>query len=436
MMSKGKKILLAAAVAALSVGVLLTACGAKKEDAGADKDSKVKLSMAWWGSQTRHDATVKVIEMYEKENPNVDIEYEFYDMDGYLTKLNTLVASKTVWDVFQIGGNFPAFVDSIEPLDKYIKDGLIDTSNISDGYLATTQQDGKQWGISNGVGAYGIAYDLAMFKKAGLDEPTPEWTWDDFEEMCLKIHDKTGEFGFSNFDDFKTVTMIIPQTGNGNNYFSKDTNSKTMGFKEPKLLVPYLEMRKTLVDAGAYPDPGAIKEIKDIEGDYLVTGEAAMTWVAANQLQALRTAAGREIKMMTLPKTKKDVPGGGMMSSQMLSMAKNSKHKEEAAKFISFFETNIEANKILNGERGVPIDDKVRAELTKSADENMQEVYNYIDLVGGFDTGEVNTIESPANAAIEDQYKLLLEQVLYDQTTPTKAAKDIYEFSKQQLGEK
>ncbi|GFH41525.1 ABC transporter substrate-binding protein [Lactococcus hodotermopsidis] len=436
-MLKRKKLLIGAAVAALGVSALLTGCGGKKaDDASGDKDGKVKISMAWWGSQVRHDATVKVIEMYEKENPKVDIEYEFYDMDGYLTKLNTLAASKTVWDVFQMGGNFPAFIDSIEPLDQYIKDGLIDTSNISEGYLATTQQDGKQWGISNGVGAYGIAYDPAMFKKAGLDEPTPDWTWADFEEMCLKIHDKTGQFGFSNFDDFKTATMAITQTGGGNNFFSTETNSKTMGFKDPKLLVPYLEMRKNLVDAGAYPDPGAIKEIKDIEGDYLVTGEAAMTWVAANQLQALRTAAGREIKMMTLPKTKADVPGGGMMSSQMLSMAKNSKHKEEAAKFISYFETNIEANKILNGERGVPIDDKVREELTKTADENMQEVYNYIDLVGEFDKGEGNPIESPANAAIEDQYKLLLEQVLYDQTTPAKAAKDLYAFAKEQLGEK
>ena len=63
----------------------------------------VKMRMAWWGSQTRHNMTIAVIEMYE-EMTGVDIEYEFYAFDGYITKLNTLVASNDVWDIFQLGG--------------------------------------------------------------------------------------------------------------------------------------------------------------------------------------------------------------------------------------------------------------------------------------------------------------------------------------------
>ncbi len=48
-------------ILALSVMLLfLTACG--QED-----DEKITLNMAWWGSQVRHDATVKVIELYEEK---------------------------------------------------------------------------------------------------------------------------------------------------------------------------------------------------------------------------------------------------------------------------------------------------------------------------------------------------------------------------------
>lgn len=32
---------------------------------GQEDDKKITLNMAWWGSQVRHDATVKVIELYE-----------------------------------------------------------------------------------------------------------------------------------------------------------------------------------------------------------------------------------------------------------------------------------------------------------------------------------------------------------------------------------
>ena len=72
--------------------------------------------------------------MYMEDNPHVDIQYEFYDFDGYFTKLNTLVASNEVWDMFQLGGNFPTYLDKIDTLDKYIEQGLIDVSNTTDAF--------------------------------------------------------------------------------------------------------------------------------------------------------------------------------------------------------------------------------------------------------------------------------------------------------------
>lgn len=76
-------------------------------DAASTGDEEVDLRMAWWGSQDRHDRTIKAIELYESLHPNVKIEYEYYSFDDYFTKLKTLVASDQVWDIFQLGGNFP-----------------------------------------------------------------------------------------------------------------------------------------------------------------------------------------------------------------------------------------------------------------------------------------------------------------------------------------
>ena len=99
----------------------LTACGSSTEEAAAPAEEAaveeapaeeapaeeapaeeaateepITLRMAWWGSQERHDRTVKVIEMYEAENPNVNIEYEFYSFDDYFTKLKTFVHQRTL----------------------------------------------------------------------------------------------------------------------------------------------------------------------------------------------------------------------------------------------------------------------------------------------------------------------------------------------------
>lgn len=85
-------------------------------DAASTGDEEVDLRMAWWGSQDRHDRTIKAIELYESLHPNVKIEYEYYSFDDYFTKLKTLVASDQVWDIFQLGGNFPMYMDKMGPL--------------------------------------------------------------------------------------------------------------------------------------------------------------------------------------------------------------------------------------------------------------------------------------------------------------------------------
>ena len=126
-----------------------------KEEASAEtpsSDEPITLRMAWWGSQDRHDKTIAAIELYESLNPNVKIEYEYYSFDDYFTKLKTLVASDEVWDVFQLGGNFPMYLDKIYPLDEFISSGVVDVSKISEANLKTTRQtDGTQLGLTNGI---------------------------------------------------------------------------------------------------------------------------------------------------------------------------------------------------------------------------------------------------------------------------------------------
>lgn len=418
----------------------LTACGGQKAEtntqaADSGKESaaageQITLRMAWWGSQTRHDATNKVIEMYEEQNPNVQIEAEFYDFDSYFTKLDTLVAADDVWDIFQMGGNFPKYINSIEPMDAYIEAGTIDVSDTTENFLATTRDnDGTQVGISIGTNTYGIAYDPAMFAEAGLEEPSDNWTWDEWKADCLAITGKLGIYGSSKMDNFIAgVTQRASQAEKDGNFFKKTNDG--LEFTDTATFASYMQMIKDLTDAGAYPDAGAIKEIKDIEGDYLVTEDAAMTWVSSNQIASIVNAAGREIKIAPVPRITKDGSYGmGVQSSQQLCMAKSSKNKEEAAKFINYFVNDIEANKVLNGERGVPIMSKVRDVVMEQADDSSKMIYDFVDEIGNFPKEDCNVISPDPKTEIEDQYKLLIEKVQYGDVTPEDAAKQLVEFA-------
>ena len=431
---------LMALTTAVVMAASLTACGGQKtetntQEADSGKESaasgeQITLRMAWWGSQTRHDATNKVIEMYEEQNPNVHIEAEFYDFDSYFTKLDTLVAADDVWDIFQMGGNFPKYINSIEPMDSYIEAGTIDVSDTTENFLATTRDnDGTQVGISIGTNTYGIAYDPAMFAEAGLAEPSDNWTWDEWKADCLAITEKLGIYGSSKMDNFIAgVTQRASQAEKDGNFFKKTNDG--LEFTDTATFASYMQMIKDLTDAGSYPDAGAIKEIKDIEGDYLVTEDAAMTWVSSNQIASIVNAAGREIKIAPVPRITKDGSYGmGVQSSQQLCMAKSSKNKEEAAKFINYFVNDIEANKVLNGERGVPIMSKVRDVVMEQADDSSKMIYDFVDKIGNFPKEDCNVISPDPKTEIEDQYKLLLEKVQYGDVTPEDAARQLVEFA-------
>ena len=52
----------------------------------SDSSEPVTLRFSWWGGDARHEATLAVIEAYEKLHPNVTIEPEYGSYDGYSEK--------------------------------------------------------------------------------------------------------------------------------------------------------------------------------------------------------------------------------------------------------------------------------------------------------------------------------------------------------------
>jgi len=407
--------------------IFLTACGGDNVD-----DDQYVIRIAWWGSQMRHNATIEVINMFMEQNPDVRIEYEFFDHYGYFTALNTRVASDDVWDVFQLAASFPAYIDNILDLTPFIEDGTIDVSNTSETFLNMTSFEGMQVGISNGVNVNGLAYDPALFEAAGVPLPHVNWTWDDFINAALTINAELGIYGSSAFSDFVALTMMSTQAGA--NFFDPATNSTTLGFEDSSILVPYFEMRRDLVQAGAFPDPGALLTIVDIEGDLLVTGEAAMTWVASNQFIAVSRAAGRPLRLAPLPRLMADGESGmGPVSSQMFSISNTSLHPEVAARFINFFQNDIEANRILAGERGVPIMNHIRELLEEGGDDDLRLVYEFVVLAEELDTGAGNLLESPNNAEIRDHFELLLDRVIFGEIEAYEAAQNLRNFAEEVL---
>ena len=395
---------------------------------------EVTLSFAWWGAQTRHERTQQVVNMFMEKYPNVHIECEPYDFDGYFQKMATLVGANDVWDVFQLGNNWAEYESVIVDLTPYIEDGTINTENMTDSELATTREGDKQMEISLGTNAHCIIYNADMFAEAGLEEPAENWTWADYEEYAEKLKEVTGEFGSSSLEEFYgACTVGVPQMEAGLNFF-KDDNSG-LEIDKPDYMVPFIEMIQRMTESGAYPDRGALNEIgTNPEQNFVATGEAAMTWALSNQVVAMQTAAEQngvgQLKVATLPRYTEDGPSGyALKSSQGLAISTSCENPDVAAEFINFFINSNEANEILLGERGVPVSSAVRAAIEDKLTETEQIVFDYIDEVGKFEDTGVNINEPTEQAKIKDQFKIELEKVISGEQDAQTAAQNVFDYA-------
>ena len=137
-------------------------------------DDKTTVNILWWGSQTRHDLTVKLIEKFEELNPDIDVVMDYSDWSGYWTKLPAQVAGGQTPDVFQMDYAYLSqYAENgvLAELDSYIADGALDMSDVSENVLASGQVGGKTYAISTGTNAPAMLYRKDIVDELGLTLP-------------------------------------------------------------------------------------------------------------------------------------------------------------------------------------------------------------------------------------------------------------------------
>ena len=369
------------------------------------------MRLMWWGSDTRAQITTEVVRLWE-EHTGCKVDFEYYDGSTYWTKFQAYQAAQDLPDVFQMGNNWLTYYETIEPLNAYVADGTIDTTAIGAAMLATTtnQANGDLTGMSNGTNARCFAYNPALFDEAGVPYPTANWTWDDFAAACRAIYAKTGNPAVTTLEYNSLAFSAVTQWKAGYNFYSMDgTKFDFEGDTAP--LAYIFDLLTTLQAEGCIADYGIQNEIgANVEADWIAYGDAAIMMLSSNQFQALSKVAaesGITLDLCTIPRVSPDGPSGMVVrSSQQMSIYAGSQKKEMAANFINYFINSVEANKILNCERGVSINSDVLAALKETSDEVTGKVYTIIDLIGSFpDAADTSPAEPACNEEVSDVLK-------------------------------
>src|SRR5262249_43134389 len=207
--------------------------------------------------------------------------------------------------------------------------------------------------------------------------------------------------------------------------FSKD--GKALGYTDDQPLIDYFKMLLRLQDAQALPnvqDEIAQWRTASIEARPIVQSEGVLDHMWSNQIVAVGTAAGadRKLKLQPLPRPQGGTTENYYKPSQFISITTQSKHPKEAAKFVDFITNDIDANKILLGERGVPIAPAVLEAIKGLSTPSQVEVLDYMARIQS-DTSPLPPPDPAAQSKLNDNIYLpqMIDPVLLGKAKPEDA---------------
>jgi len=240
----------------------------------------------------------QTIEAMKKVYPDIEVKVEPVTDSDYYGSLLTQVASGKAPDLIFIGDDEVAdFVKkgAYEDLTPYIAGTTVpgvklDTGLFLPNVLSPGQQAGKQYLLPKDFSPVALYYNKALFKDAGVTEPTESWSWDDLKAAATKLtkKDSSGKLtygiqltaawqrGFEALAFTQGASLIAPD------------GSKYTGFLDSDPAIKTLSYFADLYRSGVAAPPSDINKWKG-GNDNFANGTAAMLidgrWPQANLLK-------------------------------------------------------------------------------------------------------------------------------------------------------
>lgn len=384
------------------------------------------LRMGWWGNDDRAARTQKVIDLFQQAYPDIKVTGEPNGGTAdHFQIIDTQLAGNNAPDLIQFGGNYPDYIQYLEPLDSYVGKQLLinKPEEFDQTALIPATRDGKLWVVSLGTNTPVLAYNKTMIEAAGVPLPKDNMTWDELmaygKELKAKLPAGVAPFVDNSTNQANYLSYFYRQEGTplwtlddgGKSYATVDSAKK------------WLQMWADMRAEGLIPDADTTATYAESGADTsaLVAGKAAMGLIWSNQIAAYQAAMKDELGATTLP-------AGGEKSytiqmSQYLGVNKDSKNKEAAALFINFFVTSPEAGAVLQTNRGVPSSPVVRQAIAGDATAQDAAVYRIYNVVAD------RTIPQDPNLPNDQEFvselQLIGQAVALGQKTVDQGAEDL-----------
>lgn len=330
-----KKLLLCS----LSLLLLLSplAAGGDKESS-AEKSGRTVIHFYDWAP-----TDTSIIDDFNAANPDVYVEFHSIPDNGgdKLVQLDILAMGGGEIDVMpgSDGEQMVRMKNGIyAPLDAFIERDGIDMAASFGDVLSYASYNGVTYGYPFRSTVEGIWYNKDLFDEAGIPYPDGSWTWDEYKEIAQKLTKGTGSGKV-----YGTYTHVFngqwaPVANEVAPWYGEDglSNINSEAFRTQ------LERRKELDDLGYQLSYSQIQATKATQAAYFLGGKCAMVQAGSWLLQNIKDQENYphtfRIGVAPLPRYDESVESTNnfTVAASILAIPANSKHKEEAWRFIRY----------------------------------------------------------------------------------------------------
>lgn len=294
-------------------------------------------------------AWTAIADAFTKKYPWITIDWEF--MDG-ITSRQALTESIAAGDPVDVlwGEMDLAYDGYIEDLTPYIeKDTEFQDYHFRPGLMESFNVEGKQYAVPRGSDTFVMFYNKDLLNKYGMEPPSNDWTWDDFRKMAKKatnFEEKT--IGVENTGLFFSFASAALSEANGNSPHLRAMNedlSKSL-LDQPGVLDDYQWIQDLLVKDEVMLNDKRKKAHNMPDGPYWDNGQAAF-YLHVSPLVGVFRGMNLKFNWDIAPMPRGTDKQVGVSFNTMMMMSKASKKKDAAWKFMKFWSTDTEAQKIL-----------------------------------------------------------------------------------------
>lgn len=313
---------------ALISGLVLAASGCagstpSAEDPVAAKDTTATITYAIW-DETQKEGIEANIDSFNKRYPNITVNLTVTPWEDYWTKLQTQASSDTLPDLFWLNSGYfltYANADKLASIEPLISDGSIDLSNYPTALVDSYEYDGVQYGVPKDFDTFGIWYNPALFLKAGVAEPTGNWTWDDFANAAHRLRaalkPEDGYGVVSEMTAFSSLYNSIWQAGG--DVLSADGKSSEI---DSPATVKAIEFWQGLRADGSIPSPQQLSDTSAL--DWFGSGKAAMYISGSYDRTAIvDSSLGSAVQAAALPQNEERATIAGGLTVAASASGKN-----------------------------------------------------------------------------------------------------------------